>query len=267
MITSTCLPSLEGEVLGGGQREARREQPLRRRIAREVEEQHRARERAGCSAAAAEGFAPSCRARRCRRTRSRSRRRCRSRSRAFWAISTAMRSCGRPPPEKSGSFWPRTRLFIRSIAVTPVSMNSCGNGARRPGSCGTPVDAQPRLAAIGGPPSIGLPTPLNTRPSRPGPTDRWIGSPRKPDHRSLQAEARRSTRAPRRHHAVVVDRGDAAEARVRRRVDWTSTASFRPTSTLRRRNSSGPSMPRRGAVDGEFRLHVMTVGPQCRRRA
>ncbi len=29
-----------------------------------------------------------------------------------------------PPAENSGSFWPRTRLFIRSMAVTPVSMKS-----------------------------------------------------------------------------------------------------------------------------------------------
>ncbi len=36
---------------------------------------------------------------------------------AFCAISTASRSCGRPPPENNGSFCPRTRLFIRSSAV------------------------------------------------------------------------------------------------------------------------------------------------------
>ena len=59
------------------------------------------------------------------------------RSRAWLAISTASRSCGNPPPEKSGSFWPRTRLFIRSSVVIPVSMKSRGI-ARATGLIGSP---------------------------------------------------------------------------------------------------------------------------------
>ena len=59
------------------------------------------------------------------------------RRRAWPAISTASRSCGSPPPENSGSFCPRTRLFIRSSVVTPVSMKSRGI-ARATGLIGRP---------------------------------------------------------------------------------------------------------------------------------
>ena len=57
--------------------------------------------------------------------------------RALQAMSTAMRSWGSPPPEKRGSFWPRTRLFMRSMAVKPVSRNSLG-ASRAEGLMGSP---------------------------------------------------------------------------------------------------------------------------------
>ena len=123
----------EGEVLGGGQREARRQQPLRRRVAREVEEQRGALERAALLEAAAEEFGAVVRhadAGEHDREIAALRPRRRLRSRACPAISTASRSCGRPPPEKIGSFCPRTRLFMRSSVVTPVSMKSRGIAAR-----------------------------------------------------------------------------------------------------------------------------------------
>ena len=55
---------------------------------------------------------------------------------------------GSPPAENSGSFCPRTRLFIRSIAVTPVSMKSRGS-SRQAG-----LIAAPRCACVP-PPSAG----------------------------------------------------------------------------------------------------------------
>ena len=48
------------------------------------------------------------------------------RSFAWRAICAAMRLWGSPLPEKIGSFWPRTRVFIRSIEEMPVWMKSRG---------------------------------------------------------------------------------------------------------------------------------------------
>ncbi len=47
-------------------------------------------------------------------------------TRACRAICAATRPCGRPAPEKIGSFWPRTRVFMPSMVLTPVWMNSFG---------------------------------------------------------------------------------------------------------------------------------------------
>ncbi len=47
-------------------------------------------------------------------------------SRAWSAIWEASWSCGRPAPEKIGSFWPRTRVFSPSTAEIPVTITSCG---------------------------------------------------------------------------------------------------------------------------------------------
>ena len=169
----------EGEVFGRGEREARRQQPLRRRIAREIQEQRGALERAALLEAAAEelravvGHADAG-----EHDGEIAASPCRWRSRAWLAISTASRSCGRPPPEKIGSFWPRTRLFIRSSVVTPVSMKSRGTGARHRIDRQA-FDAMRSRAAIGGPPSITWPTPLNTRPRMPGETPKVSGSPKK----------------------------------------------------------------------------------------
>src|SRR5271157_4634103 len=161
------------------------------------------------------------------------------RSRAFWAISEASRSCGRPPAENRGSFWPRTRLFIRSMAVTPVSMKSSGS-SRSAGFIERPSMRSRRLAMIGGPPSVGLPTPSSTRPSRPGPTDKWIGSPRSRTRTPLRPRPTVDSRT-----STIMLASSTAATRPRRTAPFsstTSTASLRPTSTLRLRNSSGPSM-------------------------
>src|SRR5271157_255210 len=161
------------------------------------------------------------------------------RSRAFCAISEASRSCGRPPAENSGNFCPRTRLFIRSIAVTPVSMKSSGS-SRSAGFIRRPSMRSRRLAIIGGPPSVGLPTPSSTRPSKPGPTDRWIGSPRNRTRTPLRPSPTVDSRT-----STIMLSSSMEATRPRRtapRSSTTSTASMRPTSTLRLRNSSGPSM-------------------------
>src|SRR5512134_3363311 len=160
------------------------------------------------------------------------------RSRALAAISTAMRSCGSPPPEKIGSFCPRTSEFIRSIDVMPVSMKSRGV-ARATGFSGSPSTRRRRLTASGGPPSITWPTPLNTRPSSPGPTPKSIGSPRK----RTTVPARPSPLVGSSISIVTVSSSIAA---MRPSLGTpprplTATASFRPTSSVRRRKSSGPS--------------------------
>ena len=172
----------EREVLGRGQREARRQQALRRRVAGEIEEQRGALQRAALLQAAAEEFgavvghadageddreiAALCLRRRCR-------------SRAWPAISTASRSCGSPPPEKSGSFCPRTRLFIRSSVVI-AGLDEVARHRPRDRIDRQAVDRiAPRAPATGGPPSITWPTPLNTRPRMPGESPNDSGSPMK----------------------------------------------------------------------------------------
>jgi len=45
---------------------------------------------------------------------------------ACLAICAARFACGRPEPENTGSFWPRTSVFRPSIAEMPVWMNSSG---------------------------------------------------------------------------------------------------------------------------------------------
>ncbi len=93
---------------------------------------------------------------------------------ALMAMLTAMRSCGRPPPEKSGSFCPRTSEFMRSMVVMPVSMKSRGV-SRSTGFIGSPSIGRLLTAATGGPPSITCPTPLKMRPRMPGPTSNCRG--------------------------------------------------------------------------------------------
>src|SRR5664279_5508379 len=160
------------------------------------------------------------------------------RSRAWLAISTARRSCGRPPPENSGSFWPRTRLFIRSSVVMPVSMKSRGK-ARATGFIGNPSIGMRRCVATGGPPSMTWPTPLKTRPRMPGPRPKVSGSPRKRTT-ALSSESPLVDSST----SMVMNCSSIAAMRPSRgrpSAPRTSTASCRPTSSVRRRNSSGPS--------------------------
>ncbi len=80
---------------------------------------------------------------------------------AIWAANSL---CGRPDPEKMGSFCPRTNVFIPSMVEIPVWMNSAGNSLAD-GFIGLPLMSSSFSGMISGPPSIGLPVPLNTRPS------------------------------------------------------------------------------------------------------
>ena len=79
------------------------------------------------------------------------------------AICAAISLAGRPAPEKIGSFWPRTSVFITSMVEMPVWMNSAGF-ARATGLIGAPRIGRRFSGMIGGRPSIGSPSPLNRRP-------------------------------------------------------------------------------------------------------
>src|SRR5512139_696829 len=184
------------------------------------------------------------------------------RRRAFAAISTAMRSCGSPPPEKIGNFCPRTSEFSRSTAVTPVSMNDRGV-ARDTGFSGTPSIRRRFSTASGGPLSIGCPMPLNTRPSTPGPTPKSIGSPRK--RTTVPASPRPAVGSS---ISIVTMPSSIAATRPRRGAPsrpLTTTASFSPTSSVRRMNSNGPSS--RMAASCTVTLGCMCVVPRRRRHA
>src|SRR6056297_1908435 len=103
--------------------------------------------------------------------------------RAIWSESSL---CGRPDPEKMGSFWPRTSVFMPSMAETPVWMNSSGY-SRAVGLIAAPTMSSRRSGTISGPPSMGWPDPSRTRPSRSSVTGIFMVSPRKrtEDSRSM----------------------------------------------------------------------------------
>ena len=79
---------------------------------------------------------------------------------AIWAANSLW---GKPEPEKIGSFWPLTKVFIPSMVEIPVWINSSGN-SREAGFIGLPLISNSSSGIISGPPSIGLPIPLNIRP-------------------------------------------------------------------------------------------------------
>src|SRR2546426_5014087 len=107
---------------------------------------------------------------------------------AWRAICNATSLCGRPAPENSGSFWPRTRVFRPSIVEIPVWMSSAGC-SREYGLIAEPVMSTRSSGTIGGPPSIGSPEPLRIRPSMSRETFSLIVSPRNftVDWRSIPA--------------------------------------------------------------------------------
>src|SRR5438445_1673334 len=107
---------------------------------------------------------------------------------AWRAICRATSLCGRPAPENSGSFWPRTRVFRPSIVEMPVWMNSAGC-SREYGLIAEPVMSTRFSGTIGGPPSMGSPAPLRMRPSMSCETFSSIVSPRNftVDMRSIPA--------------------------------------------------------------------------------
>src|SRR5437773_4989876 len=107
---------------------------------------------------------------------------------AWRAICRATSLCGRPAPENSGSFWPRTRVFRPSIVEIPVWMNSAGC-SREYGLMAEPVMSTRFSGTIGGPPSIASPAPLRIRPSMSLDTFSLIVSPRNftVDWRSIPA--------------------------------------------------------------------------------
>ena len=97
---------------------------------------------------------------------------------AWRAICAASSLCGSPLPEKMGSFWPRMRVFIPSMTEMPVWMKSRGY-SREVGLIGLPLTSISASGTGGGPPSMGMPSPLNTRPSILCETPSICGSPRK----------------------------------------------------------------------------------------
>ena len=82
-----------------------------------------------------------------------------------------------PATEKTGSFCPRTRVVSASIADTPVSTGSAGGSRMRRVERAAGDRRAARAPSTGGPPSIGSPRPLQTRPSQPAPTGIRSGSP------------------------------------------------------------------------------------------
>lgn len=82
---------------------------------------------------------------------------------ACLAICAAMRLCGSPAPLNSGSFCPRTRLFIPSMVDIPVWMNSLGY-CLASGFIGEPFMSHMSSGMIGGPPSMGVPEPSSILP-------------------------------------------------------------------------------------------------------
>src|SRR5436853_144176 len=102
---------------------------------------------------------------------------CDPRTFAWRAICSATSLCGRPAPEKSGSFWPRSGVFNPSIVEMPVWMNSAGCSLEY-GLIAAPMISTRFSGTIGGPPSMGSPAPLRIRPSMSRDTFSLIVSPR-----------------------------------------------------------------------------------------
>ena len=80
------------------------------------------------------------------------------------AIWSAISLCGSPDPEKMGSFWPRTSVFIKSMLEIPVWMKSWGD-ARENGLMAAPPMSSRFSGMMSGPPSMGFPAPLMMRPT------------------------------------------------------------------------------------------------------
>ena len=229
----------ERQVLGGAQREARRQQALRARVAGQVQEQRRALERAALLEAAAEVLGAVVAARRCRRRRS---------TKSSSAPGAGARGSRSPPPagraagrrpRTSGSFWPRTRLFIRSSVVMPVSMKSRGI-ARATGFIGSPSIGMRAVRGHRRPAVDDLADAVEDAPEDARAEAEGQRLAEKAHDGARRATARRSTRAPRSSGtARRSPRRDRAARGRRRRAPRPRRA--RPTSSVRRRNSSGPS--------------------------
>ncbi len=83
---------------------------------------------------------------------------------ACLAICRAISLCGRPEPEKIGSFWPLTSVLVPSIVEIPVWMNSSG-GILEYGFIEAPFTSILSSGTMRGPPSRGSPEPERIRPS------------------------------------------------------------------------------------------------------
>ena len=113
-------------------------------------------------------------------------------------------------------------------------------------------------AASGGPPSITCPTPLNTRPRIDGATPNDNGSPKK---RTTVPESVRPAVAS--STSIVITSLSIAATRPRRgppSVPCTSTASASPTSSVRRRNRSGPSSRAAAPSDVRRIVRLLALG-------
>src|SRR3990170_2694800 len=159
---------------------------------------------------------------------------------AWRAIWSATSLCGRPAPENSGSFCPRTSVLSPSIVEMPVWMNSAGC-SREYGLIAAPVISTRFCGTIGGPPSIGSPDPLRIRPSMSRDTFSLIVSPRNftVDWRSIPA-------VPSNTWTTTMS-FEVSRTWPRFRVPSgrpTSTSSPYPTHSVFSTNRSGPAISR-----------------------
>jgi hypothetical protein len=225
------LAFAEGEVLGRAQRVARRQQPLRARVAREVEEERGALERAVALEAAPEVLGALERHADAGED-----------DREVLGIARAAALAGdldREAVVRQAAAREERQLLAAHEAVHQVERRDAGldevarhlarDRVHRPASTGTV-----RCAAIGGPPSITSPTPLKTRPRMPGPIANCSGSPRKANDGALQRQTRGRFEHLDRHEALV-DRGDPPEPRAAVAAAHLDRVG-RPTSSVRLRN-------------------------------
>ena len=160
--------------------------------------------------------------------------------RAWRAICAASCECGRPEPEKIGSFWPRTSVKLPSMAEMPVWMNSDGK-SRLNGLIGDPEMSRKASGTISPESSIGSPMPLRMRPSISRVTRTRMLLPRKRTVASPVPmpcdDSKSCTRAR------PVDASRTWPRRMLPSASSTSASSPNLTSSILSTISSGPSSP------------------------
>ncbi len=161
-------------------------------------------------------------------------------ARACSTIEAASSSPGSPGPENTGSFCPRTRVFIPSMALMPVSMNSLGR-SRRAGFIGAPYSGRSASPTGAGSPSSGRPAPESERPINSRPTTARATWPVKVTVALPGASPSVSSRI-----WITVSASPASITCPRRSgAPGSRTVTHSPiaTRTVRSRKSSGPAAP------------------------